>query len=718
MNRGNRHIHRLGVIVTGLGALLWSSSIAAQDWAFGYDMFGGPGMIDMPVAHSPEPGTLAFNASTFRNTTRYSGTFQVTPRLSTSFRYSLNYDFNISDDPANPRPIDFLFDRSFGLHYRIADEARFRPAIAIGLNDFLGTGRFASEYLVASKTFGSDIRATAGLGWGRYAGVGGFDNPLGLIDDRFNDRPARSTLGLGGQVDASRWFRGDAALFGGIEWQATDRLLLTAEYSSDAYPYEDRFVFDRKSPFNFGLSYDVTQDLTLGAHYIYGSEVAVQLTYAINPRSPAYPSGIESAPLPVMPRDASAAASWGLGDGGEAAAAGDPRLAQQIARALEGQGIGLHGLRISGATARIEIENRDHAMQAQALGRTARALTRTLPPGIDLFEIVLIERGMPVTQTTLRRSDIEELEHDIDGAWLSYTRAQIGDAAVGAEPLPGLFPRLGWGIEPYAQTSLFDPDDPLRIDFGLAFTASYEPQPGLIFSGEVRQPLFGNLDQATRPSTSPLPRVRSEANIYDKAEPALTRLTGAYYFRPGDQMFGRVTAGYLEPMFGGISGEMLWYPTDSRFALGAEINHVVQRDFDQGFGFRDYEVTTGHVSAYLDLRNGYTAQLDAGRYLAGDWGATLSLDREFQNGWRVGAFATLTDVPFDDFGEGSFDKGIRVTIPINWVTGQATRDQAGLTIRPVLRDGGARLDVDGRLYEVVRDAQGLELRDGWGRFWR
>lgn len=710
----NRLCCRVSGLILASLAMSGAVPALAQDWSFSYDMFGGPGMIDMPVAISPAEGTLALNASNFRNTTRYSLTFQVTDRLSAGFRYSLNYNFNSSGSQDNPRVIDFLFDRSFGLHYRLANETRLRPAIAVGVNDFLGTGRFASEYLVATKTFG-DIRATAGLGWGRFAGVGGFDNPLGVFNDRFIDRPARSTVGLGGQIDTSRWFRGDAAVFGGIEWQATDRLRLTAEYSSDDYPYEDGFVFDRRSPYNFGLSYAITPTLVAEAHYIYGSELALQLSYAINPRNPQFPSGLETAPLPVVPRDAAAAASWGNID---RAPAPEETLAARTARALGDQGVALHGLRVSGDTVRIEIENRDHAMQAQAIGRTARALTRTMPAGIETFEIVLIERGMPVTQTTLRRADVEELEHDLDGAWLSYTRARIGDAALPADPLPGLFPRFDWGLQPYAQTSLFDPDDPLRIDFGLALLAQYELRPGLIFSGELRQPIFGNLDQATRPSTSPLPRVRSESNLYDKAAPALTRLTGAYYFRPGDQLFGRVTVGYLEPMFGGLSTELLWYPTDRRFALGAEVNHVVQRDFDQLLGFRDYEVTTGHVSAYLDLNNGFTAQLDAGRYLAGDWGATLSLDRQFENGWRVGAFATLTDVPFDDFGEGSFDKGIRVTVPINWVTGQATRDQAGLTIRPVLRDGGARLDVDGRLFEVVHSAQGAELRDGWGRFWR
>ena len=97
---------------------------------------------------------------------------------------------------------------------------------------------------------------------------------------------------------------------------------------------------------------------------------------------------------------------------------------------------------------------------------------------------------------------------------------------------------------------------------------------------------------------------------------------------------------------------------------------------------------------------------------------TLALDREFANGWRIGAFATLTDVSFNDFGEGSFDKGIRIRIPFAWAIGQPTQKNAGMVVRPILRDGGARLNVDGRLYDFVRDYHSDRLDDQWGRFWR
>ena len=162
----------------------------------------------------------------------------------------------------------------------------------------------------------------------------------------------------------------------------------------------------------------------------------------------------------------------------------------------------------------------------------------------------------------------------------------------------------------------------------------------------------------------------------------------------------------------------MWKPANSRLALGVEANYVRQRDFDQRFGFRNYTVATGHVSAYYQTRNGFDITVDAGRYLAGDVGATLRVERSFANGWRVGAFATKTNVSAADFGEGSFDKGISLQIPLSALLGRPTRTELSTTIRPVTRDGGAKLDVEGRLYDRLRDSHGASLGDEWARVWR
>ena len=85
---------------------------------------------------------------------------------------------------------------------------------------------------------------------------------------------------------------------------------------------------------------------------------------------------------------------------------------------------------------------------------------------------------------------------------------------------------------------------------------------------------------------------------------------------------------------------------------------------------------------------------------------------------KIGAFATKTNVSAATFGEGSFDKGIFFEIPIAWLVGLQTQQKFGQTIRPIQRDGGQRLNVEDRLYEVIRKGQRPRVAESWGRFWR
>lgn len=702
----------LSFIAAGLSAFVTAAPLAAQETilSWNYNSFGIPGMIDMPTAHGREDGELGFVVSHFQNQTRTALTFQVSKRLSATFRYALINDIRVSADPASAI-IPERYDRSFSLQYRLFNEARYMPAIAVGVNDLVGTGVYGGEYIVATKTLTPQLRATAGLGWGRLGSHNGFGNPLSVLGDGFRDRPT-DRGDQGGTFKPQSWFRGDAAFFGGIEWQATDKLRLTVEYSSDAYAREAGTAFERKSPVNLGLSYQHSDRASLDLRYMYGAELGLQLTYALNPKKPRAGSGFDPAPPPIVRRP--------FGNDPESGRQQDEgTLALALRPALQREGLVLEGVDRDGDVLRVQIRNDRYGVSAQAVGRAARILTQVAPGPVETFDIRLAATGMPVTSVTLRRADLEELEFHPVAPDLLRSRTVIVDEVVRLPTAADLYPMLSYGIEPYLTPSLFDPDDPLRMDIGLALKGQFEPAPGILFSGKIHQKLIGNLDEGNRPSTSVLPRVRSEAYLYYQGgDTTIPELTAAYYFRPGGDLFGRFTLGYLETMFGGLSGEMLWKPQNSSFALGLEVNHVKQRDFDQLFGFQDYSVTTGHISAYYDFGRGILGQLDVGRYLAGDVGATVSLAREFGNGWRIGAFATKTDVSAADFGEGSFDKGITLTVPLDWVTGSSSKTKLNTVIRPVQRDGGARLNVSGRLYETVRGLQATQMDGTWGRFWR
>lgn len=664
----------------------------------------------MPTAQVLPDGHLGFTANGFGSTLKTTMVFQLLPRVYGTFRYAIIRDFN---------PTDNRYDRSFDLHFQLREESRNWPGIAVGLRDFGGTGLLASEYLVATKTIADRFSVTAGMGWGRLATNGGFKNPLCFVSDGFCERPPRNAGGIGdtGQLDFGNWFRGDAALFGGVTWKATDRLTLLAEYSSDSYDEEvRRGVAEIDSPFNFGLSYKLSDATQLSAFYMYGNEIGLQLSYVINPASPRNNAGVETAPPALVPIDRVAQASWNLPE----RAPDQPGYRPVLTQRLSDEGLRLEGLTIEGTTAIARIENNRFGASAQAVGRTNRAMANTLPAEVDTFVVVLLRQGVPITRIETQRSDLAELEYDVDGAWSSLARADLSDARgmIGGA-FETTYPHFDYRFGPYLAFAFFDPENPFRMDVGAQFSADLILRPGLTLSTRLRQPIVGNIGNTSRRSDSVLPHVRSDWVLYaQQSNLQLNHLTAEYIWRPRHDLFARVTGGYLEPMFGGISGEVLWYPLGSRLALGAELNWVRQREFNMLLSFRDYNVTTGHASVYYDLPNDYTVQVDAGRYLAGDWGATLRLDRVFNNGFKVGGFFTLTDVSFEEFGEGSFDKGITLEIPLSWFTGKPSRQLTGQTIRPVLRDGGARLAVRNRLYDYTKAERGPRLSSQWGRYFK
>ncbi|QDY70340.1 YjbH domain-containing protein [Qingshengfaniella alkalisoli] len=670
--------------------------------------YGLPGLMDMPTGEVMPDGEIATTISTFGGVTRATLSFQVMPRVSGSFRYSQFKDWDSGG-------FSTYYDRSFDLRIQLLQESRYVPSVTLGFQDVVGTGIWSGEFLAASKSFGDKVTVTGGLGWGRlgsYGSIGGTGT-----------RPDRE-VGEGGEFEADQWFRGDYAPFAGIAWRPIPKLTLKAEYSSDDYTTEsdDLGIFEKDSPYNFGVEYQLTEDVRLGAYSMYGSEFGFTASVSINPKNPPQGGIRDSAPPPVLPRPSRADRPELYVTDWVESREDRSEVETMTAEALLEQGMELEALSLSAQSATAYMRNAKYRADAQALGRTARVMARVMPSSVEQFTIVQMVDGIRLPGVTFARKDIEYFEVQPDGAEQMLARAQIQQLPLKPEAgdyVDGIYPQFGWEIAPYLRTSLFDPDQPFRADLGVTAGASWRPTAGLLFAGSVNKKVVGNLDKIERESNSELPHVRSDFALYDKeGDPWIDTLYGAYYFQPGDAFYGRMTAGYLERMYAGVSGEVLYAPHDTKWALGAELNYAQQRDYDGGFGLRDYDVVTGHASLYWQFTDDFQAQVDVGRYLAGDYGATLGIERVFENGWRVGAFATKTDVSSEDFGEGSFDKGITMTIPLDWMTGRSTRSASSFTVRPLTRDGGARLSVPGRLYGKVDDGQDYRREEEWGRFWR
>ena len=680
------------------------------------NFYGTPGIIDTPSAEMLPDGTYAVSYSWFGGQSRYNITFQALPWLSASFRYNGIRNLNLFG-------FSTYYDRGFDVRARLWKERGWLPEVTMGLQDFAGTGVYAAEYFVATKRFQTpvlsrrsgpgELKISAGLGWGRLGTHGAIGNIGGV-------RPSFVGGGTGGELSYDQWFRGDFSPFGGIEWQPTDRLSLKAEYSTDAYVTETQVsdVFERKSSLNFGVEYQYSDRTRLGAYYLYGTELGFSAQFQLNPKQPITPMVVPAA-QPIIPRSHWARTEANWNQNWPASTQQTTVFRDQVAEALKQDGLILEAITFDATEVELRYRNPRYQSDMQAVGRVARIMTAYLPASVETFRITPVRSGIGLSTVTVRRSDLEALEFSPEAsesinAVTGITAARpLSEDAVFSEEL---YPAFSTSFAPYTKPSYFDPARPFRIDFGLDLTASYAPAPGWLIGGALRQRLAGNISN-TRASNSVLPHVRTDISLYAQHGTTLENLYVTRHWKPGRDLYARATGGIFETMFGGVSGELLWKPVNSPLALGIEANYVIQRDYDQRFSFLDYKTFTGHASLYYELGSNYQLQLDAGRYLAGDYGGTFSLDRVFNNGWAVGAFFTLTNVSSADFGEGSFDKGFRFRIPLGWMLGKPNRRGFGLTIRPTQRDGGQRVAVPGRLYGSIREAHRIRLQDQRVRFW-
>lgn len=394
-----------------------------------------------------------------------------------------------------------------------------------------------------------------------------------------------------------------------------------------------------------------------------------------------------------------------------------PTIRANLQRQLDRDNLSIAGLEISAREATLLLQNPRFGAEPQAIGRAARAMASQLPYSVETFHIIPVSNGMGLSRITFQRSDLENLQ---------FTTVEAIKERMTVEDSFGhmiafdedTYPSFSYALSPYLQPGYFDVFRPLRADVGMRFRSTFRLSENFKVGSAFTYRFFGDLADSDPDYDGVVAPVRTLGPLYFEDPFGIESLALYYTAHPFKDIYVSGRVGYLENMYGGVSGEVLWKPVDSPFALGIEVSRVRQRDFDRLFGFRDYEVTTGHVSAYYDFDNGYFAKFDVGQYLAGDQGATLLVQRTFDNGWAFGAFATLTDLSAEDYGEGSFDKGIMFTMPLSFTLQEPKRTSYTEVIRPLQRNGGAKLSVGDRLYGNLADYHRPSLDQEYGRFWR
>ncbi|MCU0121277.1 YjbH domain-containing protein [Pseudomonas sp. B2M1-30] len=645
--------------------------------------FGGTGLLQTPTARMAPAGELSVNANRTEPYSRYSVSLQPLDWLEGSFRYTA-----ITNRPYGSEALSgsqSYKDKAVDVKARLWEESHWAPEVALGFRDVGGTGLFSSEFLVANKRY-DNFDFSAGIAWGYIGNRGDVDNPLGWASDRFNTRP---NLEGTGDVNAGSYFRGSPSFFGGVSYQTPwDRLSLKLEYEGNDYKHEPKDnVIEQDSPINLGAVFKVTDSIDVSAAWERGNTAMFGVTFHTNFVSRKAPAKTFDPPAESLPAKAPVTAmdqvNW-------------PEVSQRLQ-----QNAGYKVERISqrGSELIVYGEQQRYFHSAKAVGRASRILDNSVNDDIDWFTVVNKRYDLPLEETSVPRQTFREVINNEEPLQSLHRTTEVNPAMPHNETTlyteaPQHFSHgIGLGFK----QNVGGPDGFL-YQLSADADAEYRFNRNTWWSGLLSANLINNFDKFGYDAPSGLPRVRTDLRQYlTTSEVTMPLFQVSHAEQLDKDLYGMVYGGYLESMFAGVGGEVLFRPTGQRWAVGADLNYARKRDFDQGFGLQDYSVVTGHITGYTDLPYDTLAAVSVGRYLAGDWGATVDISREFSNGVRFGAWATMTTASSAEYGEGSFDKGLYLSIPFDELMSMSTMRRANLVWAPLTRDGGARLN---RAYQL------------------
>ncbi len=610
-----------------------------------YNNHGVIGLINTPTARFYDSESFGF--------TVYKGDPDEKIIISASpydwLEASLFY-VNINDNPLGCNFTTCYKDKGFSFKIRLKEEGAM-PAVAVGINDLGGTGLYNSEYIVSS--YGVDnLDFHFGLGWGALNGYDEYKNPLGYLYDGFNSRPERTDEGLGGNIALNNFFSGKFTKFYGISYAYNKNILIKLE--RDTTRQNERINYKLpNSEISLGIDYLVNDNFTIGLAKERGNNLSLRFIYKKNPE-------------PILKKSTFKPVERIQGDSNYTT----------LIRSLESNGIGVNRIVESADKIGIEITQFQH-------------------PTLEIInEIILgsknssdIKKEIKVDYRTLDMQVQSDFTEDLEQSpSLIYERKKIRK----------FNNNISFNLRPFlaAREGFF------KLAFLAENNTEYIIKDNLIFSANLKYSIADNYKDLTYPPEDTYPaQVRSDIKDYLQnfnERVIIGRAQVDYYATPKKNNHLMLSSGILEEMFAGYGLEYLYYDNSKNYAYGFEIFDVRKRDYNLRFGTTDYTNVTGHLNFYYRnyLFFPFDSKFSYGEYLAGDKGFTFEISRTYQNGAKLGFFASFTDVSRDQFGEGSFDKGIMFNVPIY-------KNIINYTWRPLTKDPGAKLLRKNSLHDLL-----------------
>ncbi|HEY2810109.1 MAG TPA: YjbH domain-containing protein [Rhabdochlamydiaceae bacterium] len=662
---------------------------------YNFSMMGG--YFSMPSARMPKTGVIAGGFAHAPPYQVYGVNFQVLDRIELS---------------ANYRIYKGVTEKNFG-HEGFGDDAErignaklgilmpqdgyaYFPQIAIGLEDFLGTKRFNSQYIVLTQSI-CDWNLECSVGWG-HKRINGFFGGVAWTPLRDRDIPILKNISLMAEYDA---------------------------YDYKKHVHEHPSGRKVRSRINAGLSFIGWDTLQLSVSSLRGAAIAASAslryplgsTKGIFPKvddTPMYKSPINTEPLGRLRTEQD--------------------LAQEIAFAFSEQGLDLYKAYFTydahgDKELWLKLVNNRYREEAVVRDRVQHVLAALIPSDVKAIVVIVEAYAVPCQMYCFRNEDLQRWRYGIIDDFEMKTLSPMKDVA--AEPgewdTALIFKRhkpiWTFTIRPRLLTFFGSTQGKFKYNFSaLASQQGYlfdEIYYGLQGSYAIKSS-FAGLGGPDRNNPSKLPNVRTDTLKYFQTNSfSLEQAFLQKSWNLGRGWFYRLGAGYFEPAYGGVAAELLYYPARSNWAVGLEFATEWKRRY-HGIKFtnkipefkdgRQRLVPFVGIQYFLDFYYDFKPLnmdllVSFGQFLAKDKGVRTEVGRYFKSGVRFALWCTMTNGDDHVNGKIYFDKGFSFLIPLDIFLKQSSLSYVGYAMAAWLRDVGARAATGKRLYWTLEESR-------------
>lgn len=659
---------------------------------YNYSMVGG--YFNMPSGRMPQTGIVAIGGAYVPPYQIYGVNFQLFDRIELS---------------ANYRVYNGLIEKNFG-HQGFGNDAErigniklgilvpqdgfpILPTIAVGADDFMGTKRFNSQYIVITQqVLPWNLEWT--LGWGRKR-IHGFFGGLGWSPFRHSELPFLKNLSLLMEYDAINY-----------------------KHHYHEHP-KGRKVDSR---INAGLSWTGWNTLQCSISSLRGNEIAASasLRYPLGQSKGLFPKAEDPA-LYQSPIDLEPLGTYRPEDA----------FIQDLAHAFSHQGLDLYTAFLTYDAHNhkglwLKIVNNRYREERTVRNRLEHVLAALTPSDVHQVTVIIEADAVPSQTYTYREEDLNRWRLRQMSDFELHTVAPMKNPSKMPNTYEAalLFQRHKpiWSFTLLPRLLTFFGSASGKFKYNLSLMAYPE---GYLFDEvyyrfSISYALSSSMSGLGSPdhlNPSKLPNVRTDSMKYFQSQSFSMEqafLQKSWSLSKG--WFCRVAGGYFEPAYGGGATEFLYYPVDSNWAVGFEFATVMKRHY-HGIKFSKTvrKFHDGHlenipftgVQCFLDLYYNFKPlQIDfiltTGRFLAKDLGARLEVGRYFQSGLRFALWYTMTNGHDHVNGHTYYDKGFIFSLPFDFFLKQSSRTYLSYAMAAWLRDVGARAATGKALYWTLQ----------------